>query len=77
MSKPKIKVVKRNQRLAREKRPSAEEVRTLEERERVEDHRSMSDTVKNWIAERRENKETEDQDSVSQLFSWNGKPKAK
>jgi hypothetical protein len=77
MKKQTIKVVKKDQPLPPEKQPSAEEIRTIEERASVEDHRNMSDTVKNWIAERRENKDAEDQSDVSQLYSWNPPTKTK
>ena len=77
MSKLKIKVVKRNQAPKPDPVRTEEEIRTIEERERIEDHRNMSDTVKTWISERRENRDAEDQDSVSQLFSWSGDAKTK
>lgn len=73
---PLIKVVKRNQEPAVEKTLTAEEIRLNEEQERIDDHREMTDTVKSWIAERRENKTAEDLDSAGHRSGWDTKPDA-
>jgi hypothetical protein len=72
MSKPTIRIVKRNGPV---RQPVARAVIPIDrEKARLNQRRSMTDAVENWISERRENSLAERVFSGRQIFAWNRLP---
>lgn len=73
MNKRRIKIVKQGH----EAVAGTDPVDPAPRRRRVQqDENDMSNTVKNWIAERRENSIAEQGASAAQVFAWASEPDA-